>query len=129
MAFFKANSGDGFVRVLPHEYPLVESQEIKTGHVNRLCRQGDERILGWCRDLFSGKGHSIISIEDWMRGRVYGRLDTSGEHAGFELALKAEGHADIWITSRDSLRNCSSGKGGFHGFVVGLEPSQVQQMR
>ena len=128
VAFFKANSGDGFVPIQPHEYPFVEFREIKTAHVNGLYWQGDERIPEWCRDLFSGKGHFMISIGDWIQGQDYRQLDAFWEQAGFEFALKAEGHADITITSRNSRGNCSSGNGDFQGFVVRLEPPQLEQI-
>ncbi len=128
VAFFRANSGEGFVPIRPHEYPFVEFQEIKTAHVKGLYWQGDERIPEQSRDLSFAQGHFIITIDEWMPGQDYRQLDAFTENAGFEFLLKADGHDDIRITSGNLHANCSSGHGAFQGFVVSLEPSQLDQL-
>ncbi|MGE5293510.1 MAG: hypothetical protein ACM3VT_01645 [Solirubrobacterales bacterium] len=128
VAFFEANSGDGFVPIRSYEYPFVEFREIKTAHINGLYWQGDERIPEWCRDLSSGKGHFIMTIDEWMEGQDHRQLDAFTENAGFEFLLKADGHDDVRITSGNSHGNCSAGHGNFQGFVVRLEPSQLDRI-
>jgi hypothetical protein len=128
VAFFKANSGDGFVPIEPHEYPFVEYREIKTAHVNGVYWQGDERIPEWCRDLFEGRGHFIIAIDEWMEGQDHRQLDAFRENAGFEFLLKAAGRDDVRIASGNSVGTCSGGHGDFQGFVVGLKPSELDQV-
>lgn len=128
VAFFKANSGEGFVPIRPHEYPFVEFREIKTAHVNGLYWQGDERIPEWCRDLSSGRGHFVLTIDEWIEGQDHRQLDAFRENAGFEFLLQADGHDDVRITSRDSHGNCSAGNGEFQCFVVSLEAPQLEQV-
>ncbi|MEN6337867.1 MAG: hypothetical protein ABFE01_26730 [Phycisphaerales bacterium] len=128
VAFFKANSGEGFVPIRPHEYPFVEFREIKTAHISGLYWQGDERIPEWCRDLFDGKGHFIIAIDDWMQGQDHQQLNAFRDNAGFQFVLKADGHADIQLALKHSHGTCSAGNGEFQGFVVSLEPSQLDQI-
>ncbi len=128
VAFFKANSGEGFSPIRPHEYPFVEFREIKTAHVNGLYWQGDERIPEWCRDLFSGRGHFIITIEEWMEGQDHRQLDAFCENAGFEFLLRADGRDDVRVTSANSYGTCSGGHGDFQCFVVSLKPPQLDQV-
>ncbi|MHC4757894.1 MAG: hypothetical protein ACYTE8_04490 [Planctomycetota bacterium] len=45
--FFKANSGDKYVVIEPHQYPFVEYKQIKQAHVNGLYWSDDERLLEW----------------------------------------------------------------------------------
>gem|GEM_PF-483216 len=128
VAFFRANSGEGFAPIQPHEYPFVEFREIETAHINGLYWQGDERIPEWCRDLFSGKGHLLITIDEWLTGQDCRQLDTFHEKAEFRFLLKADGHDNILITRKHSYGNCSSGKGDFQGFVVCLGSSELEQI-
>lgn len=128
VAFFQANSGEGFVPIRPHEYPFVEFREIKTAHVNGLYWQGDERIPAWCRDLSSGRGHFVLAIDEWIQGQDHRQLDAFRENAGFEFLLQADGHDDVRITSGNSCGNCSAGNGEFQCFVVSLEASQLKQI-
>ena len=128
VAFFRANSGDGFVPIQPHEYPFVEFREIKTAHVNGVYWQGDGRIPEWCRDLSSGRGHFIIVVDEWLAGQDHHQLDSFRENAGFRFLLKADGHEDIPITEKRSYGTCSSGEGDFQGFVVSMEPSDLEKV-
>lgn len=128
VAFFKANSGEGFVPIRPHEYPFVEFREIKTAHINGLYWRGDERIPAWCRDLSSGRGHFVLAIDEWIEGQNHRQLDAFCENAGFEFLLQADGHDDVRIASGNSCGNCSAGNGEFQCFVVSLEASQLKQI-
>jgi len=123
--FFRANSGDGFVPIRPHEYPFVEFQEIKTAHINGLYWQGDEKIPEGNRRLFGDKDHFIICIDEWMAGQDHRQLNAFQEKAVFRFLLKAPGHDDVPITEKHLKGNCSSGRGAFQGFVVGLPSSEL----
>jgi len=123
--FFRANSGSGFVPIQPHEYPFVEFKEIKVAHINGLYWQGDERIPEGARGLFGNKDHFIISIDEWMAGQDVRQLDAFQEKVAFRFLLKAPGHDDVQITEKHLQGNCSSGRGAFQGFVVGLPASEL----
>ncbi len=126
--FFRANSGDGFVAIQPHEYPFVEFQEIKTAHVNGVYWQGDERIPEWTRSLFEGKGHFIICIEEWMAGQDHRQLNAFQEKAVCRFLLKAQGHEDVQVTENGLQGNCSLGHGDFQGFVFALAPAELNKL-
>lgn len=126
--FFRANSGDSFVKIEPHEYPFVEFKEITVAHIKGLYWRGDERIPEWTRDLFSGKGHFIITIEEWTEGQDHRQLNTFRKKVVFEFVLRADGHEDIVINKTNFKGTSSSGKGDFQGFVVGLADSQLEKM-
>ncbi len=126
--FFRANSGKGFVRIQPHEYPFVEFQEIQTAHVNGLYWQGDERIPEGIRNLFGDKNHFIISIDEWMAGQGVRQFDVFQEKVAFRFLLKAQGYEDVRVTKEDLRGNCSSGRGQFQGFVVGLPAAELAKI-
>ncbi|MCU0915339.1 MAG: hypothetical protein MUC88_12350 [Planctomycetes bacterium] len=126
--FFRANSGDGFVPIQPHEYPFVEFQEIKTAHVNGLYWQGDQRIPAASRSLFEGQGHFIIVIEEWLAGQDHRQLRSFREKVVFRFLLHASGQEDIRLTEEHFIGNCSSGNGRFQGFVVGLPASELAKI-
>jgi len=126
--FFRANSGRGFVPIQPHEYPFVEFQEIKTAHINGLYWQGDARIPESIRKLFGNKNHFIISIDEWMAGQDHRQLNAFQEKAAFRFLLKAQGQDDIQVTEKHFQGTCSSGRGEFQGFVVGLPSSELAKL-
>jgi hypothetical protein len=126
--FFRANSGEGFVAIQPHEYPFVEFAEIKVAHINGLYWQGDERIPEALRGVHGDKGGFIISIDDWMTGQDHRQLDAFRGHTVFRFLLKAQGHEDIRITEKEYGGNCSSGRGEFQGFYVNLPPSELAKI-
>ncbi len=128
VAFFRANSKDGFVPIKPHEYPFVEFKEIKTAHVKGLYWQGDERIPEGIRNLFGDKNQFIISIEEWMEGQDHQQLNSFLEKTVFRFLLRAPGHEEIVVTRDHHRGNCSSGRGQFQGFVVGLPPSELEKL-
>lgn len=128
VAFFRANSKGGFVPIEPHEYPFVEFKEIKTAHVDGLFWQGDERIPEGIRNLFGDKNQFIISIKEWMEGQDHEQLNSFLEKTVFRFCLRAPGHGEIVVTRDYHRGNCSSGRGQFQGFVVGLPPSELERL-
>ena len=126
--FFRANADDGFTPIETHQYPFVELKEIEVAHINGLYWAGDTRIPEFARDLFDGKGHFIITIDEWMAGQDYRQLNTFREAAVFEFLLKADGHKDIRVTFDTYQGAYSSGDGGFQGFVVGLPQAALDKM-
>ncbi|UCD50649.1 MAG: hypothetical protein JSW27_24380, partial [Phycisphaerales bacterium] len=126
--FFQANAEDGFVEIEPHQYPFVEFREIEVAHINGLHWAGDSRIPEFARDLFEGKGHFIITIDEWLDGQDHRQLSTFKEHAVFGFRLKANGHEDIRITAPTFQGTCSSGDGGFQGFVVRLPADELRKL-
>jgi hypothetical protein len=126
--FFKANSGKGFVPIQAHEYPFVEFAEIKVAHINGLYWYGDQRIPEGLRRPSSDKDHFVISIDEWVAGQDHQQLTTFYRNAVFRFLLKAPGSEDIHITEKDFKGTCSSGRGKFQGFVVGLPASELAKM-
>jgi hypothetical protein len=126
--FFQANANDGFATIEPHEYPFVEFKSIEIAHINGLYWAGDERIPESARDLFSGKGHFIITIDEWIEGQDHRQLTTFREGVAFEFVLRADDHEDVHITASTFKGTCSSGKGDFQGFVVGLPPAELDKI-
>jgi hypothetical protein len=126
--FFRANSGAGFVPIQPHEYPFVEFKEIKVAHINGLYWQGDEKIPEGVRGLFGNKDHFLISIEEWMAGQDHRQLNAFQEKAVFRFLLQTPGHDDIQITEKHFQGTCSSGRGVFQGFVVGLPSAELAKL-
>lgn len=126
--FFRANANGEFVPIAPHEYPFVEYREIQTAHINGLYWQGDPRIPEGIRNLFGDKNSFIISIQEWMEGQDHRQLNVFEEKAGFCFRLKAPGRPDILITKQHLRGNCSTGRGQFQGFVVGLPASEIAKI-
>jgi len=126
--FFGANADDGFTPIEPHQYPFVEFKKIETAHINGLYWAGDTRIPEFARDLFEGKGHFIISIDEWLDGRNQRQLDAFHENAVFAFLLKAEGHPDVHVTADGYHGNYSSGDGEFQGFVASLADNELSKL-
>jgi hypothetical protein len=126
--FFRANSGSGFVPIQPHQYPFVEFKEIKVAHINGLFWQGDKKIPEGSRKLFGDKDHFIISVEEWMTGQDHRQLNAFHEKAAFRFLLKALGQDDIQVMEKHFKGTCSSGRGEFQGFVVGLPTSELSKI-
>lgn len=126
--FFKANSNRGFSRIEPHEYPFVEYKEIKVAHIKGAYWRGDEKIPEFARGLFEGKGDFIVTVEEWHAGQNHSQLNMFKGKVVFEFVLKADGHEDIRVTPNTFRGTCSSGRGDFQGFVVGLAPSEGKRI-
>jgi len=123
--FFRTNSNGAFVPIQSHEYPFIEYQEIKAAHINGLYWQGDERIPEGIRRQFRDKGGFIISIDEWMTGQDHLQLDAFQEKAAFRFLLKGPNHEDIQVTRQHLRGNCSTGRGQFQGFLVGLTDAEL----
>jgi len=125
--FFKANSGERFVRIKPYEYPFVEYKEIRQANVNGLYWRDDERLPEWMREG-NHKWTFLIGIEQWHKGQSHRQLDEFRANAGFRFVLKAEGQKDIEINEKNYRGNCSSGGGEFQAFYVNLSETQIKQI-
>jgi len=126
--FFQANAEEGFVEIEPHQYPFVEFRQIEVAHINGLYWTGDSRIPEFARDLFDGKGHFIITIDEWLDGQDHRQLNAFKEHVAFEFLLKADGREDIRIAASTFQGTCSSGNGEFQGFVVCLPDEELKKL-
>ncbi len=78
--------------------------------------------------MFGDKNHFIICIDEWMAGQGVRQLDVFQEKVAFRFLLKAPGHDDVQITRKHLQGNCSSGRGAFQGFVVGLPSSELAKL-
>jgi len=125
--FFKANAGEKYVPIKPYEYPFVEYREIRQAHVNGLYWYNDERIPEWIRKD-GDRWAFFIGIEEWHKGQSHRQLDEFRTNAGFRFVLKAEGQKDIEINQENYGGNCSSGRGEFQAFYVGLNDAQFRQI-
>jgi hypothetical protein len=125
--FFKANSGDSFAAIKPHEYPFVEYSQIREAHVTAVYYKGDSRL-----PEFAGKGLRegawLIGIKEWMPGQDYRQLDEFVENAGFNFRLCAAEHPEIVITKANYNGNSSMGDGQFQAFYMQLDESQLKAM-
>jgi hypothetical protein len=120
VAFFRANSTNGFVEITPHQYPFVDF--VKVAHIKGLYWKDDERIPEFARSLFEGKGDFIIAVEEKMRGQ----MNAFKDKVVFEFVLTAPSREDIHVTPDMSYGTCSSDN--FCGFVVRLAPSESRKM-
>jgi len=125
--FFKANSGDKYVPIEPHQYPFVEYKQIKHAHVNGLYWLDDERISKWIKKN-SKQRTFLIGIEEWNEGQDHTQLVEFYENAGFNFVLKAEGEKDIAISAESYPGTSSQGNGEFQAFYVRLNDSQLRQI-
>ena len=127
--FFKANSGDSFVRIEPHEYPEVVYRYIEHAHIDGLYWDGDERLPEGRRILPEGASF-VISIAEWIDGQDYRQLDEFRDKAGFDFVLKAEGCKDIVIGRENywGTLTCISSTQRYKVFAVKLKPEQLSDM-
>ncbi|MHC4521839.1 MAG: hypothetical protein ACYTAS_24880, partial [Planctomycetota bacterium] len=126
--FFQANVDEGFARIEPHEYPFVELRKIEIAHINGLYWAGDSRIPEFARDLFEGRGHFIIAIDEWFDGQDHRQLSAFKEDAVFEFLLKASGHEDVHVAANTFQGTCSHGHGQFQGFVARLPAGELSKL-
>lgn len=125
--FFKANSGDKFVRIEPYEYPFVEYKEIREAHINGLYWHDDERIPQWIQ-MDDHRQSFLIGIEEWFQGQSHRQLGEFRTNAGFKFVLKTEGQKDIEINERNYGGTCSSGDGEFQAFFINLKDAQFREI-
>ena len=125
--FFKANSGDKYVPIEPHQYPFVEYKQIKQAHVNGLYWSDDERLPE--RDRKNPyKNTFLIGIEEWCEGQDHRQLEEFKINAGFRFVLKAKGQKDIEINKANYSGTRSFGNGEFQAFYVKLKDSQFREI-
>jgi hypothetical protein len=125
--FFKANSGEKYVPIEPHQYPFVEYKQIKQAHVNGLYWSDDERLPE--RDRRNPYERTfLIGIEEWHEGQDHRQLGEFKTNAGFRFVLKAEGQKDIEINEKNYSGTRSWGNGEFQAFYVKLNDSQFGQI-
>ncbi len=121
--FFRANSGDSYVAVEPHEYPFVEYRQIRQAHINAVYSKGDRKL-----PEFVGKhlkeGTYLLGIDEWLDGQDYRQLDDFYKNAGFNFRLSAEGHPDIVITEKNYGGNSSMGNGEYQAYYMNLDKDQ-----
>jgi hypothetical protein len=120
--FFKANSGDNYVPIKPHQYP-----QIKHAHVNGLYWSDDERLPESDRRNPYERTF-LIGIEEWNEGQDLMQLEEFKINAGFRFVLKAKGQKDIEINEKNYSGNRSWGNGEFQAFYVQLKDSQFRQI-
>jgi hypothetical protein len=127
--FFKANAGDSFVKIEPHQYPHVTYRQIKHAHIDGLYWDGDERMPERKRKL-PDRVNFVIGIAEWIDGQDYRQLSEFRENAGFQFVLKADGCKNIAITDKNCCGTmCSvSSTERFKVFMVRLTPEQMQEM-
>ena len=125
--FFKANSGDKYVPIKPHQYPFVEYKQIRQAHVNGLYWPDDERLSEWVRRN-SYERTFLIGIEEWHEGQDHRQLGEFKTNAGFRFVLKAKGQKDIEINEKNYSGTRSGGDGEFQAFYVQLKDSQFRQI-
>jgi hypothetical protein len=127
--FFKANSGDKYVPIKPHQYPFVEYKQIKQAHVNGLYWSDDERLPE--RDRRNPFERTfLIGIEEWNEGQDHRQLGEFKTNAGFRFVLKAKGQKDVEINENNySGTRTSRGQGyELQAFYVKLKDSQFEQI-
>ncbi len=120
--FFKANSGDKYVQIKPHQYP-----QIKHAHVNGLYWSDDERLPESDRRNPYERTF-LIGIEEWHEGQDYRQLEEFKTNAGFKFVLKTKGQKDIEINENNYSGTRSWGNGEFQAFYVQLKDSQFEQI-
>ena len=125
--FFKANTGEKFVRIEPYKYPFVEYKAIRQAHVNGLYWPDDDRLPEWIRKG-DHKWAFLIGIEEWNKGQSHRQLNELKANAGFRFILKAEGQKDIEINEKNFGGTCSSGDGDFQAFYVNMKKTQIEQV-
>jgi len=127
--FFRANSGDSFVRIEPHEYPQAEYRYIEHAHIDGLYWDGDERLPEGRRTLPEGASF-VISIAEWINGQDHRQLDDFRDKAGFNFILKAQGCKDIVIGRNNYMGTLTriSSTQRYKVFMVKLSPWQFGDM-
>ena len=125
--FFKANSGDSFVAIKPHEYPFIEYRQIHEAHVTAMYYKGDRSLPEFVRKNLS-EGTCLIGIKEWLPDQDYRQLDEFVENAGFNFRLRADGHPEIIITRENYKGNSSMGDGQFQAFYVRLDEGQLKAL-
>jgi len=125
--FFKANYGEKYNPIEPHQYPFVEYKEIRQAHVTGLYWSDDERLPE--RDRRNPYERTfLIGIEEWQEGQDHRQLGKFKTNAGFRFVLKAKGQKDIEINEENYSGTRSWGNGEFQAFYVKLKDSQFEQI-
>lgn len=125
--FFKANYGERYNPIEPHQYPFVEYKEIRQAHVTGLYWSDDERLPE--RDRRNPYERTfLIGIEEWQEGQDHRQLGEFKANAGFRFVLKAKGQKDIEINEENYSGTRSWGNGEFQAFYVKLKDSQFEQI-
>jgi hypothetical protein len=125
--FFRANCGDKYNPIEPHQYPFVEYKQIHQAHVNGLYWFGDERVPEWIKGN-PEQWTFLIGIKEWYEGQDHRQLEEFRTNAGFRFVLKAESQKDIEIGENNYGGTCSQGHGEFQAFYVKLNNSQFEQI-
>jgi hypothetical protein len=125
--FFKANSGEKYNSIKPHQYPFAEYKQIKQAHVNSLYWLDDERVPKWV-DKSNKPRTFLIGIEEWCQGQDHRQLEELRANAGFRFVLKADGQEDVEINEKNYSGTCSAGNGEFQAFFVKLNESQSHRI-
>lgn len=128
--FFKANYGEKYNPIEPHQYPFVEYKQIRQAHVNGLYWSDDERLPE--RDRRNPYERTfLIGIEEWHKEQDHRQLEEFKTNAGFRFVLKAKGQKDIEINEKNysgTRSSHSQGNVGFQAFYVKLKDSQFGQI-
>ena len=125
--FFRANSGDAFVKIESHEYPNVEYAQIGHAHIDGLYWDDDERLPERRRKLPVGVSF-VISILEWIDGQDHRQLTEFRDNAGFDFVLKADGCKDIVIGRENYWGTMTSTNERFKVYGVKLTPEQLREM-
>lgn len=128
--FFRANSGDEFVKIKPYEYSSVEYRYIEEAKINGLYWKGDKRLPEAIRKD-NNNFSFFIGIENWIETQKYNQLNDLRDNAGFDFILKADGHEDIIISEKNSggTRTSRDGVDNFQLFYVKLSTEQLNKMQ
>ena len=125
--FFKANSGETYTPIEPHQYPFVEYKQIRQAHVNGLYWFDDERLPERLKKNPKPQTF-LMGIEEWHKGQSHRQLGELRTNAGFRFVLKAEGQKDIGIDENNYAGTTSQGNGEFQAFYVRLNDTQFGQI-
>lgn len=125
--FFKANSGNSYVAIEPHDYPFIEYRQIQEAHINAVYCKGDTRVPEFAGGSLR-EGTYLIGIKEWLQGQDHGQLGEFVENAGFNFHLRAEGHPEIVITTSNFTGTSSMGDGEFQAFYVEFNPDQLKKL-
>jgi len=125
--FFKANYGEKYNPIEPHQYPFVEYKQICQAHVNGLYWSDDERLPEQDRRNPYERTF-LIGIEEWHEGQDHRQLGEFKANTGFRFVLKAKGQKDIEINEENYSGTRSWGNGEFQAFYVKLKESQFEQI-